>query len=98
VFSIRRLDYGASPYGKLAAYKFRERWIPVPLPPPVGPRRTSREGNGRTQLSFMTALAKKGGHPFDLERLDPKAMLDATIASFGGGEKPLEVLIGKLIV
>jgi len=25
-------------------------------------------------------------------------MLDATIASFGGGEKPLEVLIGKLIV
>jgi cell filamentation protein len=57
-----------------------------------------REGNGRTQLSFMTALAQKAGHPFDLERLDPKAMLDATIASFGGGEKPLEVLIGKLIV
>jgi hypothetical protein len=34
VFSIRQLDFGASPSGELAVYKFRERWIPVPLPPP----------------------------------------------------------------
>jgi hypothetical protein len=32
VFSIRQLDFSASPSGKMAAYKFRERWIPVPLP------------------------------------------------------------------
>jgi cell filamentation protein len=56
-----------------------------------------REGNGRTQLSFMTALAEQVGHPFALERLDPKAMLDATITSFGGSEKPLAELIRGLI-
>jgi cell filamentation protein len=43
-----------------------------------------REGNGRTQLSFIAALADKARHPLALERIDPKAMLDATITSFGG--------------
>jgi cell filamentation protein len=56
-----------------------------------------REGNGRTQLSFMTALAQQAGHPFQLEKLDPKAMLDATITSFGGSEKPLAAVIRSLI-
>lgn len=56
-----------------------------------------REGNGRTQLSFLILLAERAGHPLDLERLDPKAMLDATIASFGEGEAPLVELIGKVI-
>ena len=56
-----------------------------------------REGNGRTQLSFMTVLAEQAGHPFALERIDPKAMLDATITSFGGSEKPLSTLIRGLI-
>jgi cell filamentation protein len=56
-----------------------------------------REGNGRTQLAFMTALAEQAGHPFALERMDPKAMLDATIASFGGNEKPLATLIRELV-
>jgi cell filamentation protein len=41
-----------------------------------------REGNGRTQLSFLAALADQAGHSFVLERLDPKAMLDATITSW----------------
>jgi cell filamentation protein len=31
-----------------------------------------REGNGRTQLSFMAALADQAGHPFALERIDPR--------------------------
>jgi hypothetical protein len=31
-------------------------------------------------------LAGRAGHPFALERIDPKAMLDATITSFGGSE------------
>ena len=45
----------------------------------------------------MTALAQQAGHPFQLEMLDPKAMLDATITSFGGSEKPLAAVIRSLI-
>jgi cell filamentation protein len=56
-----------------------------------------REGNGRTQLSFMTALAEQAGHSFALERINPKAVLDATITSFGGSEKPLAALIRRLV-
>jgi cell filamentation protein len=56
-----------------------------------------REGNGRAQLSFVAALADQAGHPFALERIDPKAMLDATITSFGGSEKPLARLLRGLI-
>ena len=56
-----------------------------------------REGNGRTQLSFLTILAEQGSHPLDLERVEPKAMLKATIASFGGSEKPLARIISDLI-
>jgi cell filamentation protein len=56
-----------------------------------------REGNGRTQLSFVAALADQAGHPFALERIEPKAMLEATITSFGGSEKPLARLLRGLI-
>jgi len=56
-----------------------------------------REGNGRTQLSFLTILAEQALHPLDLERFEPKAMLNATIASFGGSEKPLVRIISDLI-
>lgn len=56
-----------------------------------------REGNGRTQLSFLTVLAERAGHPLHLERLNPKAMLSATIASFGGNERALAKLIGDLL-
>ncbi len=35
LFSTKRLDSSPSRSGKLAAYKSRDRWIPVPLPPPV---------------------------------------------------------------
>ena len=46
-----------------------------------------REGNGRTQLTFLAMLADNAGHPFDLEKLDPDAMLNAMIESFEGNEK-----------
>jgi cell filamentation protein len=56
-----------------------------------------REGNGRTQLSFLTVLAEQAGHPLSLERLQPEAILKATISSFSGNEKPLATLIGGLL-
>jgi cell filamentation protein len=56
-----------------------------------------REGNGRTQLSFLTLLAERAGHPLDLDNLDPQEILAATIKSFGGNEKPLLGVIKKLV-
>jgi cell filamentation protein len=56
-----------------------------------------REGNGRTQLTFLTVLAERAGHPLALERLDPAAVLKAVIRSFGGREQALAKLILGLI-
>lgn len=56
-----------------------------------------REGNGRTQLSFLTMLAEAAGHPLDLDRLDPQRILDATIESFGGDESGLAEQIDSLL-
>jgi len=56
-----------------------------------------REGNGRTQLSFLTLLAEGARHPLNLEKLDPAAILEATIESFGGSEEPLAAVIKDLI-
>ena len=56
-----------------------------------------REGNGRTQMSFLVALAERAGHRLPLDDLDPKAMLAATIVSFDGNEKPLADLIERAI-
>lgn len=56
-----------------------------------------REGNGRTQLTYLTLLAERAGHPLDLDALDPEAILRATIASFGGNEEPLTQVIREII-
>lgn len=56
-----------------------------------------REGNGRTQNVLLSILAERAGYPVDLSRLDPQAMLDAMIASFGGDEQPLSELIERLV-
>jgi cell filamentation protein len=56
-----------------------------------------REGNGRTQLSFVTLLAEQAGHSLDFSKLDPGEMLDATIMSFGGDEAALEKLLLGLL-
>lgn len=55
-----------------------------------------REGNGRTQLTFLTLLAHQAGHPLDLDKLDPDAVLQAMIASFGGNENVLADIIAEL--
>lgn len=57
-----------------------------------------REGNGRTQNTFLALLAASAGHPLDLDRLDPDALLAAMIASFNGDERPLTAVLLDLIV
>lgn len=56
-----------------------------------------REGNGRTQLSFLVLLAERAGHPLKMDKFDPDQILDATITSFGGDEGALEQLLKRLI-
>jgi cell filamentation protein len=56
-----------------------------------------REGNGRTQLTFLALLADRAGHPLDLDKLDPDATLGAMIASFNANEAPLSALIEDLV-
>lgn len=55
-----------------------------------------REGNGRTQLTFLTLLAETAGHALAMERLDPDKVMQAMVRSFGGEEKPLADLILEL--
>jgi cell filamentation protein len=56
-----------------------------------------REGNGRTQLTYLTLLAAQAGHPLALDRMDPAAMLAAMVKSFKADERPLAALIEGLI-
>jgi cell filamentation protein, protein adenylyltransferase len=56
-----------------------------------------REGNGRTQLAFLTILAERAGHPLVLARLDPPVFLRAIMQSFAGDEGRLAEVIGRLI-
>lgn len=56
-----------------------------------------REGNGRTQMSFLTLLATEAGHPLDADRLDPQDVIPTMIAAFDGNERPLADLILRMI-
>lgn len=56
-----------------------------------------REGNGRTQFTFLALLADQAGHPLDLDKLNPETALAAMIESFRGNEKPLAAVITKLL-
>lgn len=56
-----------------------------------------REGNGRTQLTFLALLADGAGHPLSLSEMDPDLMLNAMIASFEGDESKLVSVIAELI-
>ena len=48
-----------------------------------------REGNGRTQLSFLFLLAGRAGHPLDFTVLRPAEFLRAMVLSFGGDTSAL---------
>ncbi len=56
-----------------------------------------REGNGRTQTTFLVLIAEQAGHPLDLDRLDPELFLKAMVKSFKGDDRPLERQILRLI-
>ncbi len=56
-----------------------------------------REGNGRTQTTFLALLADHAGHPVQLDRLDPEHFLAAMIASFQGREDVLAAAIHSLL-
>jgi cell filamentation protein len=56
-----------------------------------------REGNGRTQLSFLGIIGEQAGHPLDFEKLEPTKVLNAIIESFAGDEENLRVVITDLI-
>jgi cell filamentation protein len=49
-----------------------------------------REGNGRTQTTFVTLLAEQADHPLNLDRLVPGEFLAAMVASFKGDDEPLQ--------
>lgn len=51
-----------------------------------------REGNGRTQLTFLTLLAANAGYTVNDGVLDPAEVLSAMIESFGGREDRLAAL------
>jgi cell filamentation protein len=49
-----------------------------------------REGNGRSQMSFVALIGATYGHPFKFERLNPTTFMPAMIASFSGNLDPLK--------
>lgn len=57
-----------------------------------------REGNGRSQLSFVALIAVRAGHSLVLERLDPETFLGAMVSSFGGDEVPLVQQLRGLMI
>lgn len=56
-----------------------------------------RDGNGRTQLAFVTLLAFAAGYEVDFERIEPESFLAAMIESFHGWEQPLAQILQQLI-
>lgn len=57
-----------------------------------------REGNGRTQLAFLTLLAANAGYGVNNDALDPGEVLSAMIESFAGSEDRLSGLILALLI
>lgn len=56
-----------------------------------------REGNGRTQTSFLLLFADRAGHPLNLDKLVPKRFMEAMIASFEKDEELLKEELKKLL-
>ncbi len=57
-----------------------------------------RDGNGRTQLTFMHLLSLRVGLPMSFENIDRDSFLVAMIASFAGNFGPLTAELSRLRV
>ncbi|MDX8501424.1 Fic family protein [Mesorhizobium sp. VK4C] len=55
-----------------------------------------REGNGRTQLTFLAMLMENAGFSFNADVLERERVLDAMIESFADDEVPLAQLIMEI--
>lgn len=55
-----------------------------------------REGNGRTQLTFLAMLMENAGLSFNADVLERERVLDAMIESFAGDETRLAKLITEI--
>lgn len=55
-----------------------------------------REGNGRTQHSFLSLLLERVGRPRDFSKLNPKKLLQAAIDGFNGDEAPMVRVLQSL--
>ena len=56
-----------------------------------------RDGNGRTQMAFLDAIAVATRHPLDISNLDGHSWMGAMIESFGGESEFLAVQIRQLL-
>ena len=56
-----------------------------------------REGNGRTQTTFLLLLANQAQHSVDLEKLAPERFMKAMVASFKNDEVPLVEELQRLL-
>jgi cell filamentation protein len=57
-----------------------------------------REGNGRTQRSFLFVLGRQAGHEVDLAKIDPRAWNDASRESFRTGDSmPMRNVIADAV-
>ena len=56
-----------------------------------------RDGNGRTQLTFVTLLAFTEGYRIEFDEIEPEPFLAAMIESFHGREEPITRILAKLI-
>jgi cell filamentation protein len=52
-----------------------------------------REGNGRTQLQYLSQLAEKAGHSIDLRKIEPKPWVKASIEANHGRYADMQVCI-----
>jgi cell filamentation protein len=56
-----------------------------------------REGNGRTQTTFLFLLAARAGHALNLDKLDREQFLAAMVASFTASDRLLTKEIRRLM-
>lgn len=57
-----------------------------------------RDGNGRTQLTFLSLLAENAGHSINLETINPDIFLNAMVKSFKGDIRALEIEMRALLI